>query len=299
MRKKEFLLKDRIIKGITTDGHFKIAVIKTTDVVKSAQKRHNLSLLNTVLLGRALTGVMLLASNLKAEERVQLRIEGSGPIGMMVAEATSHGEIRGYVNNSDAELDYSKTDDLGKGFGAGILTFSKVLYNEAQPITGTVELVKGNITEDLAYYLLQSEQIASAISLDVGIDLNGEVDEAGGVFIQALPGAPESMKDRLEENVKSMTVLHSQFKKEVYIDDLLHQVTKPYEVKELERFPVHFFCRCNKERFKNALAMVDIEELKNMDDKSQELVCHYCGEQYVITRQEIQGIIQDAQVRLN
>ncbi|MEX0773764.1 MAG: Hsp33 family molecular chaperone HslO [Balneolales bacterium] len=299
MRKKEFLFKDRIIKGITTDGHFKIAVIKTTDVVKSAQKRHNLSLLNTVLLGRALTGVMLLASNLKADERVQLRIEGSGPIGMLIAEATSHGEIRGYVSNSDAELDYSKAGDLGEGFGAGILTFSKILYNEAQPISGMVELVKGDITEDLAYYLFQSEQVASALSLDVGIDENGEVEEAGGVIIQALPDAPESMKDQLQQNVKGMPVLHSQFKEDVYIDDLLHQVTKPYEVKELERFPVHFFCRCNKERFKNALAMVNLDELKDMDDKSQELVCHYCNEQYVVTKEEIQEMVQDAQVRLN
>ncbi|MEX0778551.1 MAG: Hsp33 family molecular chaperone HslO [Balneolales bacterium] len=299
MKKKDFLFKDRIIKGITTDGHFKVAVVKTTDVVKSAQKRHNLSLLNTVLLGRALTGVVLMASNLKADERVQLRIEGSGPIGMLIAEATSHGEIRGYVSNPDAELDYSKTDDLGQGFGAGILTFSKVLYNEAQPISGMVELVKGNVTEDLAYYLFQSEQIASAISLDVGIDENGDIEEAGGVLIQALPGAPETMKGKLEENVKAMTVLNSQLKNDVYIDDLLHQVTKPYEVYELERFPVHFFCRCNKKRFKNALAMVDLNELKDMDDESQELVCHYCNEQYVITKEEIQDIIQDAQVRLN
>ncbi|MEX0928294.1 MAG: Hsp33 family molecular chaperone HslO [Balneolales bacterium] len=299
MKKKDFLFKDRIIKGITTDGHFKIAVIKTTDVIKSARKRHNLSLLNTVLLGRALTGVMLLASNLKAEERVQLRIEGSGPIGMMVAEATSHGEIRGYVSNSEAELDYAQASELGEGFGAGILTFSKVLYNEAQPISGTVELVKGNITEDLAYYLHQSEQISSAISLDVGIDKGGNVSQAGGILIQALPEAPEEMKSKLQENVRTMPVLHSLLQKDIYIDDLLYRISKPFEVKELERFPVHFFCRCNKERFKNALAMVDLEELKNMDDKSQELVCHYCNEQYIITKEEIQRIIQDARVRLN
>ncbi|MEX0686280.1 MAG: Hsp33 family molecular chaperone HslO [Balneolales bacterium] len=299
MKKKEFLHKDRIIKGITTDGHFKISVIKTTDVVRSAQRRHHLSLLNTVLLGRALTGVMLLASNLKAEERVQLRIEGSGPIGMLIAEATSHGEIRGYVSNSTAELDYTQTQDLGEGFGAGILTFSKVLYNEAQPITGTVELIKGNVTEDIAYYLLQSEQIASAISLDVGIDEHGNVEQAGGVFIQAMPNAPDMMKDKLEENVRNMPVLNTLFKQDVYIDDLLQRLSQPYEVKELDRFPVHFFCRCNKARFKSALAMVNIEELKDMDDQSQELVCHYCNEQYVITKEEIQKIIQDAQVRHN
>ncbi|HKK24465.1 MAG TPA: Hsp33 family molecular chaperone HslO, partial [Gracilimonas sp.] len=107
MNIEEYNFKDRLIKGMTSDGHFKISVVKTTDVVKTARQKHELSLLNTVVLGKALTGTMLLASELKGEERIQLRMDGDGPIGFLVAEANQVGEIRGYVKNPVAELDYS------------------------------------------------------------------------------------------------------------------------------------------------------------------------------------------------
>ena len=107
MNIEEFQFKDRIIKGITSDGHFKIAVVKTTDVVREAAERHQLSLLSKVVLGKALTATMLLASELKKEERIQLRMDGNGPLKSVIAEANSLGEVRGYVADPTAELDYT------------------------------------------------------------------------------------------------------------------------------------------------------------------------------------------------
>jgi molecular chaperone Hsp33 len=104
--KKDLKFKDRLIKGISAEGHFRISVVKTTEVVRTAQDRHNLSLLNTVLLGRTLTAAMLLASELKGEERLNLRLEGNGPVGMLMAEANRAGEIRGYSQHPFVELDY-------------------------------------------------------------------------------------------------------------------------------------------------------------------------------------------------
>lgn len=298
-KKEQFLAKDRLIRGVTDDGYFRISVVKTTDVVRTAANRHGLSLLASVILGRTLTGVIMLASNLKGEERVQLQLEGDGPLRMVVAEATSHGEVRGYVGNPYAELDYTDGPDLGEGIGNGLLNFSKVLYNEAQPITGTVSLVKGNVSEDLAHYLLQSEQVPSAISLDVGIDEQGYVEQAGGVMIQALPSAPETRKAELEESLKNMPVINRQLHEGEKIDDIIDRVTGPYQYRELDRFPVHFFCRCNRDRFKNALRMLDLEELKEMQDDGQELVCHYCGERYHVSSEEIRQIINENKIKLN
>lgn len=300
INKEEFKNKDRIIKGITRDRNFKISVVKTTDVVKTACKKHGLSLLNTVLLGRALTGAMLMASELKGEERIQLRLEGNGPVGLLVAEANSVGEIRGYSQHPDAELDYSKGDqEIGNGLGIGLMTFSKTLYNEARPRNSTIELVKGNVTEDLAHYMVQSEQIPSAVMLDVGIDTNGKVSEAGGIFIQKLPDAPEGKIVELQENLKSLDTISSLLKKDYYIDDIMEMATHPLEVKELTRYPVDFFCRCTKKRFKNALAMVSFDDLKEMEDEGQELVCHYCNEHYMISKQEIEQIVTKARAKMN
>jgi len=298
-KKEQFLKKDRLIKGITSDGFFKISVVKTTDVVKLAHEYHNLSLLSTILLGRTLTGALLLASELKGEERIRLQIQGNGPIGLILAEANAVGETRGYVQNPQAGLEINDYTKLGDGIGLGLLSFSKSLYNEAQSITGTVELISGNITEDIAYYLLQSEQIPSAISLDVGIDENGNVTHAGGILIQALPGAPENAIELLEDNLKKLLPLSERFCNDLYIDDLLSEVARPLEVKEVGKVPVHFFCRCTKDRFLNALSLLNLDELHDMQAATQELVCHYCNKKYFITSKEIKSLVADKKVKMN
>lgn len=298
--KKDLKQKDRLIKGITADGHIKISVVKTTEVVKAAKKRHNLSLLNTVLLGRALTGTMLMASELKGEERVQLRFEGDGPVGLIVAEASRVGEIRGYVQRPEAELDYSHEDvQIGDGLGLGLLTFTKTLYNEAEPRRSTIELVSGNIVDDIAYYMVQSEQVPSAVMLDVGMDSEGEVTEAGGILIQRMPGAPEGRIEELQEKLLSFESIDMLFKKGLYIDDIMKKAMEPMEVKELDRQLVDFFCRCTRERFIDALAMLNYNDLKEISDEGQELVCHFCNEHYYVSREEIEDILIQTKAKMN
>lgn len=296
----KYSTKDRIIKGITTDGHFKISVVKTTDVVKTARENHNLSLLNTVILGRALTAVMLMASELKGEERIQLRMDGNGPIGFLIAEANHLGEIRGYVQNPAAELDYSNPSaGIGDGLGLGILTFSKVLYNEAEPRTSSIELVNGDVQSDIAHYMAQSEQIPSAVLLDVGIDENGDVTQAGGLLVQRLPGAPDGQIDMLQERLASFPPIHTLLEDGQYIDEIMQKATSPLQVKELTRHLVDFFCRCTRDRFLSAFSMLSYGDLKEMEGEEQEVTCHYCNRREVITPEEISELLIKAQAKLN
>ncbi len=298
--KEDFIQKDRLIKGISTDGHLKISVVKTTDVVKAARKKHNLSLLNTVLLGRALTGTMLMASELKGEERIKMRIEGKGPVGLLVAEANRVGEIRGYVQNPQVELDYSKPNvKTGDGLGVGVMTISKTLYNEAEPRTSNIELREGNITDDLAYYMVQSEQIPSAVLLDIGFDDEGQITEAGGLIIQRMPDAPEGKIEELQEKMLQFDSISSLLANDFYIDDIMEKAMDPIQVKELDRQPVDFFCRCTRKRFVKALAMLGYEDLKEISDEGQELVCHFCNEHYNITQEEIEDLLMQTKAKMN
>ena len=298
MNNQQFLYRDRLLQAITTDGNYRIAVVKSTDIVRTARKKHHLSLLTTVLLGRALTGSLLLASSLKGEERIQMRLEGNGPVGVINTEASRHGEVRGYVMRPDAELNPAEEMSLSDGIGVGVLSVSKILYNRARPVTGTVALLRGNINEDLAYYLLQSEQVPSAVSLDVSLGENGEVLQAGGVLVQAMPGATKEKTIRLEENVRSMPQPGEQLA-HGYLDDLLRNTTAGMEVKELGRYPVDFFCRCSKDRFKKSLSLVNPDDLLSMDGATEELVCHYCNERYEFKREEIESIARQAMIRQN
>jgi molecular chaperone Hsp33 len=297
--KKDFVTKDRLIKGIAKDGHLKISVVKTTDVVKAARRKHGLSLLNTVLLGRALTGTMLMASELKGEERIKMRIEGQGPVKLLVAEANRVGEVRGYVQNPNAEINYSGDTNIGDGLGVGIMTVSKTLYNEAEPRNSSIELINGNITDDLAYYMVQSEQIPSAILLDVGINEDGKITEAGGLMIQRMPDAPEGAIDQLQQKMLQFDSISHMLANGQYIDDIMEKAMDPMEVKELDRQPVDFFCRCTRKRFKNALAMLGVEDLKEISDEGQELVCHFCNEHYNITKDEIEELLVETKAKMN
>lgn len=296
----DYQFKDRLIKGITAEGTFKISVVKTTEVVKTAKEKHQLSLLNTVILGKALTATMLLASELKGEERIQLRMDGDGPIGFLVAEANSVGEIRGYVKDPAAELDYTNPKvELGDGIGLGVLTFSKVLYNEAEPRTSSIQLMKGDVNSDVAHYLAQSEQIPSALLIDVGIDEDGQVTQAGGIMIQRMPGAPDGQIDILQERLGSFPPIDQLLADDQYIDEIMTKAVSPLKVKELNRQPVDFFCRCTRKRFLNALSMLNLDDLKDMEGEGQEVVCQYCNKREHISKDEVEKIIMDAQAKMN
>lgn len=300
LNKQQFKFNDRLIKGIEAEGRFKISVVKTTDVVQTAKENHGLSMLNTVLLGRTLTAAMLLASELKGEERIKVQMEGSGPIGLLVAEANRVGEIRGYSQNPAAELDYSQPDvSIGNGIGLGLLTVSKTLYNEAEPRTSTIEIVQGDVLSDMAHYMVQSEQVLSAFLLDVSLKDNGDVNQAGGVLIQRLPEADESVMETLQKTVKELPPVSNLLEDGHYIDAIMEKACKPFEVKELDRQPVHFFCRCSTGKFKNALSLLSYEDLKELKGEDQEMVCHYCGTKHTVTEEEIYSIVESAKAKLN
>lgn len=298
--RETFAFKDRLIKGIDEQGQFKISVVKTTEVAQAAKSNHSLSMLNTVLLGRTLTAAMLLASELKGEERVKLRLDGSGPTGMITAEANRVGEIRGYVQNPAAELDYSDSSvSLGDGIGIGLLTVSKTLYNEAEPRSSTIEIVRGDILSDMAHYMAQSEQVLSAFLLEVSLTDDGDVKQAGGLLIQRLPGASDGVMEKLQESITKLPQLTDLLSEGVYIDDIMKQATSPFSVKELERQPVHFFCRCSPERFKGALSLLTREDLNEMDGEDQEVVCHFCSSRHTISKEEIATLLLKANAKLN
>ncbi len=296
--KKTFTYKDRLIRGISPEGYFKISVLKTTDLVQSAKDRHNLSLLNTVLLGRTLTASMLLAAELKGEERIRVQLTGSGPVSMIQTEANRAGEVRGYVKNPHAELDYA-AKSIGDGIGIGLLTVSKILYNESSPRTSTIQIVEGDINSDIAHYLAQSEQIPSAVILDVQLNDDQSVRQAGGLLLQRLPGADENVITTLQNKLKAFPSISDLLAKGHYIDEIMTMATDPFEVRELNRQPVHFFCRCNRKRFISALSMLSYSDLKEMEGETQEMVCHYCNNRIMVESDEIDELVVHAHAKMN
>jgi len=299
MNKEEFFWKDRFVKGISLDKTIRITVVKTTELIETARKNHHLSPVATVLLGRTLTGAAILAAQLKGEERVRLTIEGDGRIGTITAEANYVGEVRGFVQNPDAMIDVEKGETLSDAVGAGVLRFTKNLYNEAKPVSGITELKDGTITGDIAHYIEQSEQIPSMIALDVQLADDGSVSYAAGLLVQAMPGSEPTELEHIQSQILKFPPLGLLLERGLYIDDIMVNAIGDVKVREIDRTLVHFFCRCTKDRFIDALSMLKAEELGEMKEENQELVCQYCNKHYLIDKNEIAQLHTQAIARLN
>jgi len=298
--KKLYTQRDRVVKAMTADGFFRLAAVRNSKTALSAQERHNLSPLASVLLGRAMASASLLAAFLKSEERIILDFSGNGPAERVYAESLNVGEVRGYVQNPECVLDFSQGKaSLGSGLGIGLLRVARILYNQFEPVTGVVELFSGDISTDVAYYLTQSEQIPSAVMLDVSINKEGKVEQSGGLMVQAMPGAPESRIQAMYEGLKKIDHLTEMLASGYSPQEML-KIIADAELIETDDTPIDFFCRCSLDRFKSALATLGMNEVKEMREQNhRELVCRYCNTHYNLSDADFDDIIGGLQAKNN
>ena len=293
----------RLVRGLAADGRLRVLAAETTDVVEEARRRHGTSPTATAALGRALTGAALLAFLLSKSprERVTLIVDGDGPLGGLVAEAGVDGAVRGYVRNPAAEAELREDGKLNVGalVGAGELRVVRVLAGGEQ-FDSSVPLVSGEIAEDLAHYLWQSEQIPSAVLLGVRVAPGGSVETAGGLVVQVLPDAEEEAVARLERNlagVHGFTDLLAEHGLEGAARRVLEGLGLEWtDLKALgfaeDSVPLEFRCRCSREKAAAALAYFGPEEREAMirEDGGAEVVCHWCGEVYRFTPEELRAL---------
>ncbi len=287
-----------LLRGTAADHTLRVLALDATAIAEDARLRHNLSATATAALGRSLAGSLLLAQVLgkRDADRVTVRIQGDGPLGWIVAEGGVNGEVRGYVRNPGADLPLRESD--GKLDVRGIVgTEGEVavmrLLDNAEPYTGSVPLTSGEIAEDLAYYLAASEQIPSALLLGV-YEEGGRVARAGGLLVQALPGASDEVLARLEANVRGMGLLTDAMRRSGLLG-AIEQATEGLGLEMLpDALPARFSCRCSEERALASLLYFGPEERQEMiDEGGQEVVCHWCGTRYHISPDAIRALDEE------
>jgi molecular chaperone Hsp33 len=208
-------------------------------------------------------------------------LEGDGQVRTVYAEAMQVGEVRGYCH-----LHKEPNDDRTSPLGKGLLKVQRVLYGKREPVTGIVELSRGDVTTDLGYYLTQSEQIPSAFVIDSSFSDDDRIKQNVGLLVQAMPGA------RPEDIFRVYDVLDVLERPTEFIDrgytpeDLLRQVL-PGEIDVLGSSPVDFFCRCSADRFKSVLLTLGYDEITGMERQGHnELICQYCNERYLLSEDD-------------
>lgn len=286
--------KDRLYNFLLAHGTVRGVIIHGTRMVNEMRANHELGILETLVLGHAYIACGLMSANLKGNDRISLKIDCSGPIKGLIVEANAFGEVRGYLKNVPIPIDKPLVDfNLSSFFGAGFLSVTKYLEDAKQPFTGKVALKYGNIAQDLANYHLSSEQVPTAFNLSIKFNSEGKVIGAGGLFLQAMPGADNETTAGLENLVRNLPSLGSVFAQGMDTETLIHEVFEKYSPTFLANRRVEFMCHCNKDRLRTALTMLPIEDLKDILEKGPfplEMRCHHCNTSYLFGKADIQKI---------
>ena len=285
---------DEIVRAVTRDGLVKISAISARATVERAREIHGLSPTASAALGRTLCGASMLGELMKEEDAsLTIRVNGGGPVGSVIAVSDSSGNVRGYVTEPKADLPLRKDGklDVGGLVGTdGMLTVSRDLGLK-EPYVGSTELVTGEIAEDLAQYMVESEQIPAAVGLGVLVDTDRTIKAAGGFIVQLMPGAPEELIAKLEDNILCMDQLTTVLDEDG-LDAVPAQVLKGMEYDIVMRVPVEYRCSCSRERVEAALESCGAAELEDMaaSGENTEVSCQFCDKVYIFTPAELREI---------
>lgn len=278
--------------GMAAAGGLRWAVAEVTDIVETARERLDLSPVAAAAMGRGMAGAaLLLRLAEKTPSRLVVEIRGDGPIRRVVAECDDRGNLRGMVGAPRVDVPHRPDGKLavGAAVGSGLLRVHRELPGGSYD--SQVELVSGEIGDDVAHYLAQSEQTRSAVLLGVLGRPTG-VAAAGGLIVEVVPGAGDEGIDRLEANLARIAGV-SHLVDEGGADHVLATVLAGLDPQPLEERPLYYRCRCDRDRLRRHLERLSADDLDSLREETGtlEAECVFCGEMYRFGREELGGAV--------
>lgn len=287
---------DRIVRAISSDGLVQAAAICSRDLTERARQIHKLLPVGTAALGRTLSAASLMGNALKdGGASLTLQIKGGGPLGTVLAVSDNQGNVRGYVTNPQADIPLRPDGKLDVGGAVGhdgTLTVIKDLHMK-EPYVGTIDLLGGEIAEDVAGYFVESEQIPTACALGVLVDRDQSVKSAGGYLIQLMPGAGEDTIAKVEGGVMAAGPVSAILEQNDDPEALLRTVMSDFDLKILETCPVSYKCYCSRQRVERALISLGKSELEQMlaEQGGCQLTCQFCDAVYDFSADDLRALI--------
>ncbi len=286
-------MKDYLIKGYAFDGTVRIYAATTTNLCEEARKIHDLWPTSAVAFSRSLTASIIMGSMYgiyNDSTELTIRLEANGPLGGIIINTNTKGEVKGYVGNPHVFMQNADGSiNVSKSINSGMIHVTKDLKVK-EMFTSSSQLQTGEIAEDFAYYFTTSEQVPSAVALGEKIDENNKVEVAGGLILQIMPGC--KVIDEVEQALKNLP----------NISDLLQIGKTPEEIAKiidpnlevLETLDLSYKCNCSKEKFEKGLISLGTEELTTIleEDGKMDVTCHFCKTNYNFNKLEIKELIK-------
>ncbi|MGH2405500.1 MAG: Hsp33 family molecular chaperone HslO [bacterium] len=283
-----------LVRAIAADGAVLACAAVATGVTEDARLRHGTLPTATAALGRTLVAAAMLGSGLKGQQTVMVRVLGDGPLGPVICESTAGGALRGYVTNPQIDLPPTPARKLDVGGAVGRRGTFHVTRDLGlrDPYQGSVPLVSGEIGEDLAAYLVSSEQVPSAVTVGVLVGPDHGVLASGGLLLQVLPGAPEAIPAYLEERVKSLPAITTMVADGASPEEMLEDALGTLSLSVLERRPMQFACRCSARKVTDVIAALGRDEGERLlrEEGRVEVQCRFCGERYVLGAGDVDAV---------
>ena len=291
---RKTLTGDYIVRATAADARIRAFAATTRNLVEEARRRHDTSPVATAALGRLLTAGAMMGSMMKGDQDVlTLQIKGDGPIGSITVTAGSNADVKGCVGNPMVLLHANEKGklDVAGAVGRGTLTVIRDIGLK-EPYAGQIELVRGEIAEDLTYYYAASEQVPSSVALGVLMNRENTVRQAGGFIIQLMPEADEELISGLEKKLAEIHSITAFLDGGKTPEDILEDILGDFGLEILDTVPTRFYCDCSREKIEKALISAGKAELDDMiaEGRPVEVSCHFCNEHYQVSVPELQKI---------
>ena len=290
-------MSDYLVRGMTMDGFVKFVAIRSTETVRRAAEIHGTTPNATAALGRCLTAASMMGNMQKVENgSMTMQVRGGGPIGTITVVSDHEGNVRGCVTEPKVPLveKYPGKLDVGATVGTdGTLTIIRDLQMK-EPYIGSVELVSGEIGDDVTVYFAQSEQTPTACALGVLVDRDCSVKVAGGYLVQLLPGAPDDVIDKVEQGIKQAGAVTKMLENGLTPEEIPTEVCGDLGVLFFENEPICYKCYCSRDRVTSALISLGKQELGEIaqEGKTFPVECQFCDTVYRFTPEDIQNILK-------
>lgn len=287
-------MEDYLVKAASDDLSFTVSIAITTELVEKAREVHETSRLATAALGRALSLVSIMGTELEGKQTVSLQIISNGPLKGLFVQSDASGNVRGYIKNPHIELPPNEIGniDVESGIGkSGYLYIVKDL-GFGSPYIGITPLIKGGIATDLAHYFYTSEQTPSVVAAGAYIGPNGRVEASGGMIGRILPGATIDRIEVLEDRLEKLPPLSELIRRFESIESILKIIFEDIPYIILEKRNIRYHCPCSRERAKTTLILLGKDELSSIiEEGSTEVTCVFCGSRYYFDKEELEEIL--------